>query len=108
VKLNVDAGKVLLFRVTGKRNDRESDYRGVANIDGTTYEIGLWENESKRGVPYWAGTIRPARDQATYIARPADDSDIPFGNQPVAPVDDVALRQQAQQRFSDATKSRRW
>jgi hypothetical protein len=106
--LNVDPGKLLLFRVTEKRNDREPDFRGVANVGGITYEIGIWENESKRGVPYWAGTIRPPRDQAAIAERPADDVDIPFGDAPASRVDDDALRRQANQSFNDATKSRRW
>jgi len=68
----------------------------------------VWERESKRGQPYFSIAISLPRDQAANTERPADDADIPFGNEPVAPVvDDAALRQQAQQRFSDASK-RRW
>jgi hypothetical protein len=98
-------GKVLLFPVRDKRNEREPDFRGVANIDGTTYEIGIWENQSKRGVPYWSGTIRPPRDRVPDAEPPPQDADIDAS---FAAVDDAALRREADQSFSDATKSRRW
>jgi uncharacterized protein (DUF736 family) len=91
--LNVDSGRIVLFRDRNKSNEKAPDLRGACNIDGRQYEVALWQRESKTGVKYLSGEVKPARDQAANAERPADDSDIPF--------DDGALR------FADASK-RRW
>jgi uncharacterized protein (DUF736 family) len=87
-RLNVDAGRIVLFKEHHKSNEKAPDLRGACNIDGVQYEVALWQRESKTGVKYLSGEIKPPRDQATHIARPADDSDIPFGNEPPSRVDD--------------------
>jgi hypothetical protein len=106
--LTVDPGRVVLFREHNKSNEKAPDLKGACNVDGVQYEVSLWERESKRGVPYLSGEIKPARDLVPNAERPANDADIPFGNAPASRVDDDAvLRQQANQSFTDASK-RRW
>jgi hypothetical protein len=100
-------GRGVLFRVRDKQNPKGPDLKGGLNLGGVEYELAVWERESKRGQPYLSLTISPPRDQAANTERPADDSDIPFGNEPASRVDDDALRRQANQSFADASK-RRW
>jgi uncharacterized protein (DUF736 family) len=104
--LTVDPGKVVLFKERNKSNEKAPDLRGACNIDGVQYEIGIWERESARGVPYLSGVIKPARNQAASAERPPDDSDIPFGNEPASRVDDADLRRNAN--ATAARASRRW
>ena len=71
--LTVEPGKLVLFRVTSKRSDKEPDWRGACNIEGQQFELGIWQRESKRGLRYLAGTIKPVRDQAMNDDRPPQD-----------------------------------
>lgn len=101
--LTVDPGRVVLFREHNKSNDKAPDLRGACNINGIQYELALWQRESKIGVKYLSGEIKPSRAQAPATERPPQDDDLDTA---MAPVDDAALRRQANQSFTDASKKR--
>ncbi len=105
--LSNNPGHGVLFRVRDKQSEKGPDLKGGLNLDGVEYELAVWERESKRRQPYFSISISLPRDQVANAERPADDADIPFGNEPASRVDDDALRRQANQSFADASK-RRW
>ena len=105
--LSNNPGHGVLFRVRDKQNEKGPDLKGGLNLDGVEYELAVWERESKRGQPYFSISISLPRDQVANAERPADDADIPFGNEPASHgVDDDALRRAANQSFADASKKR--
>jgi uncharacterized protein (DUF736 family) len=85
--LTVDPGRVVLFREHNKSNEKAPDLKGACNIDGVQYEVAIWERESKRGVPYLSGVIKPARDQVANAQRTPQDDDLDTA---IPPVDDDA------------------
>jgi hypothetical protein len=103
-------------------NEKAPDYKGDISleIDGQLcqLEAAVWERESQKAGKYLGLSLklklkhdrdstRPntgGRDQASHAERP-DDNDL---DKAMAPVDDNALRRQANQSFADASSKRRW
>jgi hypothetical protein len=76
--LNVDPGRIVLFKERNKSNEKGPDLRGACNIDGIQYEVSIWERESKRGVPYLSGEVKlpraaGARADDDGLRQPQDD-----------------------------------
>ena len=53
-----DTNRGILFENDRKRGDRDPDYKGSINVDGTDYWLSGWEKETKRG-PALSLSVQP-------------------------------------------------
>lgn len=72
-----------LFRNDKKETDRQPDYRGQVNADGTDYWVSAWIKEGKKdGRKYMSLALTPKDEQPQRSEAQAtqviDDDDIPF------------------------------
>jgi hypothetical protein len=75
----------VLFRNDRKRNDKDPEYTGNAEVDGVEYWLSAWVNEAKKGknegkkffsISFKAKNEK--RGSKSNGRRPMDDEDIPF------------------------------
>jgi hypothetical protein len=66
-----------LFRNPDKSKPTDRDYSGEVNIEGRTFWISGWVNESKKGAKYLALRFKPKDDDKQSTADEMSDS-IPF------------------------------
>ena len=77
-----------LFRNNEKTEDKQPDYRGNINVDGTEFWLSAWLKTSKNGMKYMSLSVKPQNADAAKPkqsaggggTRPHDfDDQIPFG-----------------------------
>jgi hypothetical protein len=78
-----NTNKGALFRNDDKNpnDDRDRDYNGTLDVEGTDYWISGWVRTSKNGKKYLSLSVKPKQDKppATNKSRAADfDDSIPF------------------------------
>ena len=58
-----NTNRFALFKNDRKRDDKDADYTGSVNIDGTEYWLNGWVKEGQKG-KFFSGTIRPKQQAA--------------------------------------------
>ena len=109
----------ILFKNDRKASERHPDYKGNATIGGEEFYLSAWVKQGRNG-KFLSLSFTSKADQRQGQPvngdddRPPQDDDLDTAMAPVDPgapapaFDDAVLRQQTQQRFSEAAKSRRW
>jgi len=76
-----------LFKNNKKESDKHPSHAGSINIDGVTYWLSGWVNETTKGEKYFSLKVKPkevkldSHNQAkanAYQPEPFDNSEIPF------------------------------
>jgi len=78
-----DRNRGALFRNDAKdpNDDRDRDYSGTLDVDGTEYWVSGWVRTSKSGRKYLSLSIKPKQDKPTASTKPRPDEfndSIPF------------------------------
>ena len=61
---------IAVFENTRRKADNHPTKNVVVTFpDGTKFEGGLWEKESKTGLDYLSGTLRPAEEREQFARR---------------------------------------
>ena len=70
-----DKARIVIFKNTYKAKEGDkfppSDFNGTINLPeglpAGDYSVGIYENESKKGLKYMSGNIRPAKPKTIPI-----------------------------------------
>jgi hypothetical protein len=74
-----DTNRGALFRNEEKTKEKERDYSGTLNVNGTDFWVSGYLKISKAGKKYLALTVKPKNETAgTSKAKPEFNDDIPF------------------------------
>jgi hypothetical protein len=76
--MQYNSGRGSLFKNDRKLSDQDPDYKGEANIGGTTHWVSAWIKVAKNGSKYMSLSIRPKdepKPERTYATR-RDDIDM--------------------------------
>lgn len=58
-------GNITVYLNAFRKDEKEPRYRGKIDIEGETFECGLWVNDDEGGVPInLSGTINRPRDES--------------------------------------------
>ncbi len=68
-------GQGALFKNDKKGNEKAPDYRGSANIDGTTFEVAGWIKKNEWKAPFLSLSVK--RKEAKHTEQVYDD-EVPF------------------------------
>ena len=77
-------GDISIFKNNdATEENKRPQYRGTALIDGKEKDVSLWVRESKDGMKYFSGQVKPkwVKEDTAHddIAQPEEDnSDLPF------------------------------
>ena len=76
-------GDISIFKNDKQPESKQPDYKGTALIDGKEKDVALWVRESKDGLKYFSGQVKPkwvkepvAHDDLGKAPEPSDD--LPF------------------------------
>ena len=63
-----------LFKNDKKEEEKQPDFTGQANVDGTLYNVSAWINESKNGKKYFGMSFSIPKEKSENYK----DDDLPF------------------------------
>lgn len=66
-----------LFKNDKRTNDRQPEYKGSLNVEGTEYWVSAWVKTSKAGQKFFSLALTP-KDAQPAAATIRDDEDVPF------------------------------